>query len=334
LEKRAKAGKFGTSEAQTLLSGLTDWLKREHPHGYDRPLSWMRDIMGELAKPGMVRDDQILAFLSAYYGDPYLDEPPRLREGKSNLQLNCHWGSSWHERPFGWILLNDMRSVSIDGEPIEGFRGYPKTRDFPYFNLELRLPALSSGRHVVKCEIERALIPESDLTGVANGAPSADWPPAKRRWTYTAQAELLVYSEDAQIVGLTNDPALYPLAPDAASSTQVVLQRKGQGANATVLLKLSDKPPLSFDIGLRIDGQTYGCGTIVRAPYVGGGNSGSADIDPVDMKTKTADVVLTPNPHAVEPYRGVDWIWGQEIVLTNVPLTRHDLPATNSAPAR
>jgi serine/threonine protein kinase len=334
LENRARAGKFSPSEAQTLLMSLTDWLKREHPHGYDQPLNWMRGIMGELAKPGMVRDEQILGFLIAFHGDPYLDELPRLRHGNNNLQLTCHWISPWHEKPFGCALLNDMLSVSIDGEAIEGFRAYPKSRDFPFVNVDLRLPALSPGKHVVKCEIDRALIPESDLTGVSSDAPSADWPAAKRRWTHTSQAELLVYSEDAQIVGLTNDPALYPLAPDAASSTHIVLQRKGQGANASVLLKLSDKVPLSFDIGLRIDGQTYGCGTIMRAPHVGGGNSGSADIDPVDAKIKTADVVLTPNARAVELYRGVDWIWGHEIVLSNIPLTRHDLPPANSASAR
>ena len=153
-----------------------------------------------------------------------------------------------------------------------------------------------------------------------------------------AQAELSVYSKDAQIVGLTNDPALYPLAPDAPSAARVVLQRKGEGASATVVLKTSDKPPISFDLTLRVNGQTYGCGSIRNVPIKGGRTYGpngtSAEVDMVDPKTKTAEVVLTPNPHAVEQCPGVDWIWGEEVVLTNVPLTRYDLPGTNSVPAQ
>jgi hypothetical protein len=338
LERRARACRLSPSEAQTVMDGLTGWMKREHPHGYNQPLNWMSGIMGELAKPDMVRDAQILALMNAFYGDPYLDELPRLREGASHLHLTCHWKSAWQEKPFGWALLNEMGSIKIDGEPVEGGKGYPKDWTFPQYDVDLRLPELSPGKHVVKCEVESALIAESDLTGVAKDATSADWPAAKRRWTRIAQAELSVYSKDAQIVGLTNDPALYPLAPDAPSAARVVLQRKGEGASATVVLKTSDKPPISFDLTLRVNGQTYGCGSIRNVPIKGGRTYGpngtSAEVDMVDPKTKTAEVVLTPNPHAVEQCPGVDWIWGEEVVLTNVPLTRYDLPGTNSVPAQ
>jgi hypothetical protein len=332
LERRAKAGRFDSSEAQTLLDGLTAWMRREYPHGYNQPLHWMGGILGELGKPGMVRDAQVLAFLNAFYGDPFLDQLPRLREGDSNLHLVCHWGDLWHSKPFGWDLLNEMRSITIDGQAIEGFRGYPKDRGFVQFNADLRLPALPPGKHLVKCEIESALVPESDMTGLANDAAVADWPSAKRRWTRTVQAELAIYPQDAEIVGLTNDPALYPLTSGALSTARVVLHRKGDGATATVIVSTSDKPPISFDVTLRINGQTYECGSVLSIPIkngrVGGPNGASADIDPVDPRIKTAEVVLTPNSHAAEPYSGVDWIWGKEIVLPNVPLTRLDLPGT------
>jgi hypothetical protein len=35
--------------------------------------------------------------------------------------------------------------------------------------------------------------------------------------------------------------------------------------------------------------------------------------------------VLTPEPTAVESWPGVDRIWGKEIVLSHIPLTRQDL---------
>jgi len=338
LQQRAEAGKLSSSEAGLILDGLAAWLRRDYPNGYDRWLPWIGPLLKELHKRGLLSDAAALRFLEAYCLNPSCEPLPRLPETANTVRLTCRWRNPWHENLFGFVLLEEMLSITIDGQSVDWRNTFGKSWNRELFYGDLQLPELAPGKHTVKCEIESALIPQSDLTGVAQDATSADWPPAKRRWTRIAQADLLVYSQNAQIVGLTNDPALYPLAPDAPSATRVVLQRKGEGATATVVLPTSDKPPISFNLTLRIDGQDYACGSILSVPTRNGRTSGpngaSADVDSVDPKTKTAGIVLTPNPQAVERYSGVEWIWGSEIIFTNVPLTRYDLRGTNSAPGR
>jgi tRNA A-37 threonylcarbamoyl transferase component Bud32 len=338
LQQRAEAGKLSSSEAGLILDGLAAWLRRDYPNGYDRWLPWIGPLLKELHKRGLLSDAAALRFLEAYCLNPSCEPLPRLPETANTVRLTCRWRNPWHENLFGFVLLEEMLSITIDGQSVDWRNTFGKSWNRELFYGDLQLPELAPGKHTVKCEIESALIPQSDLTGVAQDATSADWPPAKRRWTRIAQADLLVYSQNAQIVGLTNDPALYPLAPDAPSATRVVLQRKGEGATATVVLPTSDKPPISFNLTLRIDGQDYACGSILSVPTRNGRTSGpngaSADVDSVDPKTKTAEIVLTPNSQAVERYSGVEWIWGSEIIFTNVPLTRYDLRGTNSAPGR
>jgi hypothetical protein len=329
LERRAKAGELKSAEATRLLDGLTECMKRKHPQ---QPLGWMAGILRELGKPGLVQETQVLAFLYAFYGEPFLEPLPRLREGEGHLHLTCHWSSDWNEKPFDLVLLNQLRSITIDGEAIEPLQLYPKDWRSRRFDAELRLPALAPGKHALRCEIVSALIRESDLTGLAQDATAADWPPFRQAWTRIAQAELAVYAQDAVIVGLTNDPALYPLAADAPSTARIVVQRKGDGITATVLLKTSDTAPISFKVTLRIAGQAYECGSILSVPikngHASGANDTSVGLKPVDLQVSTGEVVLRPDPRAAEPFAGVDRIWGTEIVLTNVPITRHDLPET------
>jgi hypothetical protein len=60
-------------------------------------------------------------------------------------------------------------------------------------------------------------------------------------------------------------------------------------------------------------------------------SSGSWDlttnIGALDPQVKEAEIVLTPNPKAIESVPTVDRIWGKEIVFSHVPLSRQDLEA-------
>jgi hypothetical protein len=52
----------------------------------------------------------------------------------------------------------------------------------------------------------------------------------------------------------------------------------------------------------------------------------TVNLDSLDPQIKEAEILLTPNPKAVESYAGVDRIWGKDIILRHVPLSRQDLP--------
>jgi hypothetical protein len=84
--------------------------------------------------------------------------------------------------------------------------------------------------------------------------------------------------------------------------------------------------PISFDVALRIDGQTIPSGRYFAGKTQKGiMSSGEIETTPIpDMNAaiKHADVVLTPNPKWIELQPGVDRIWGKEIVFRNVPLRR------------
>lgn|GEM_PF-6326256 len=49
------------------------------------------------------------------------------------------------------------------------------------------------------------------------------------------------------------------------------------------------------------------------------------DIDPLDPEVKEAEVFLKPNPRRGEEFAGIDCIWGGDIVIRPVPLSRQDL---------
>jgi hypothetical protein len=113
----------------------------------------------------------------------------------------------------------------------------------------------------------------------------------------------------------------------------VVVQRKGPGVVAAVLINLADTLPISisFDVSLRIDGQTNRCDKgLFRVLKQDGFRTSdplglTVELDSFGSNIKTADVILTPNPQAVERFTEADRIWGKEIMFTNVPLTRLDL---------
>jgi hypothetical protein len=195
------------------------------------------------------------------------------------------------------------------------------------------LPRLAPGKHLVKIEIDSALVAEKDVVGMPSNALSQDWPPDRRRWRRFAEAELRIYDNDAEIVALTTDPILDPVDRGNLSFKRVIIRPQGDGATATVLIdKESALPvPISVDATIRLAGQSYDFKGGFWIPH--GGNIGEYDmrtvrIDRLDPQVREAEVILTPNPKLVEKHTNITRIWGKEIVFKHVPLVRYDLPGT------
>ena len=370
LENRAKAGRLNRNEADRIVDGLLAWLRRDYPNGYDLPFASPGDLLVELGKRHLLAETNALAMMAAYYGAPTIQPLPHVRENDRYLRIQCNWRAKWGDYSafaswMGLFLLNEMHSITLDGHPVPlpeapvpevpaqevpvptvlvhtvppqsqplPFCFGPNWRQ-PIYPCDVPLSGLSPGKHIVRCEIESALVPTTDIIGLDEAALSKDWPPAKHRWMRACQAEFTVYAKDAQIVSLADDPALDPVASGALSSAQVIIRRKDGSLTAFVQFDLKvnikpEPPPISVDITLRLAGQAIKCGNLWWAPTTPGGWSGSGDLfsvglGPLDPQIKEAEIVLTPNPKTIESWPRVDRIWGKEIVFSHVPLSRQDL---------
>jgi hypothetical protein len=325
-------------EALSIVDGLSAWMRREHPQGYNQPLHWIGDLLDEF-QPWIAHmgETNVLAFLEAYYGNPFLFPVPRIRENQTNLWLSCTWGSSWlKQHSLGFELLNEMRSISVDGRQVPANYVSGRNWNDGYYSARLQLPRLAPGKHVIRCEVDSAFVDVADLPGLTKDASSKDWPPAKRRWTRICEAEFMVYSEDAEIVRLTDEPELNPVASGALSCRQIIIRSENGRLTATTPFDVVSQVgrPISVNVALRIAGQTIPCGKLfdvqtLKPPMGTWGSGGdkvlTADIGALDAQIKEAEIILTPNPKRVEEFSFVDRIWGREIVISHVPLSRQDL---------
>ena len=204
----------------------------------------------------------------------------------------------------------------------------------------LSLPALRRANTRSSSKFS-ALVPAEDLAGLPSNAPSTDWPPAKRRWTRSAETVLVVYPRGAVIVTQTQDLRLDPVAAGGLSVRRVIIRPKGEQAEAVVIFDINEKLPVSvsFDVALRAGGQTVTLGSPLWAGKRPNGQFGpnspnqlTADIKPLAPDVRQADVILTPNPKPVEEVAGIDRIWGKKVVFEGVPLTRQDSPEADKTP--
>ena len=149
------------------------------------------------------------------------------------------------------------------------------------------------------------------------------WPPLVTQWTMEFEAELDVRPADAELVRLVRDDALRAQVLDALRIDSVVV-----GLDRGRMLTSSEPslPPLPIDIFCRVtwrDGDREwridGAGVRMRRNQRGTlhVNAYLEDFDPIP---ETVDVVFSPDPAAAERTLDVWEIWGEEIVIEDVPV--------------
>ncbi|MEI6176570.1 MAG: serine/threonine-protein kinase [Verrucomicrobiota bacterium] len=333
LESRVRDGRIGSTEANQMVDDLAAWLRRDYPNGYEQPLYAIGDLLNEMHGRQLVGESNTLAFLVAYCGSPTIERLPRVRENEEFIWIPCNWRSPWFNHcKLRFELLNELHSVSIDGRPVSVpvDSGNHQVQQWAYTGA-LRLAALAPGKHIVRCEVKSALVALPDMAGLAGNAPSKEWPPAKHLWTRSCEAELLVYAKDAELVRLTDVPAFDPVGNGSVKARPVIIRTKGGRPTAIVLFDMDVKPgfPVSVDVALRLAGQTVQCGNLSAVKTTFGSYQSptefAVEIGPVEALIHEAEIVLTPNPKAVESNPDVDRIWGKEITLSHVLLSRQDL---------
>ncbi len=337
LEQRAKAGRISANEAAEIVQGLAEWMRRDHPHGYAMPLTWIDKLLSELTQRHLVAETNALTFLKTYDGTPTCDPLPRVRENEKSVQLACLLRSPFRVELLGFYFLNEVHSVTIDGRPASVSDVFGRAWNQQRWVGRLELPALSPGKHLVKCEFQSAYVLAENMGGLEANAPSADWPPASLRWMRVCETELEISAKDSVVVKLTDDPSQDPVAGGVVAVPQAIIRRRGGILTAIVLFNPAPKPslPLSVDVTLLLAGKTNKCGLLFGVKIGNLSSSGPGDlyvpIDPLDPQVKESEIILTPNPKPLEPFAGIDRMWGKDIVFSHVPLMRQDLIENTNA---
>jgi serine/threonine protein kinase len=334
LQQRARDGRLSRDEANQLMDGLTAWLRRAYPKGYNLPLNWLDNLLKDLGDRQLVAETNELAFLDAHGVRPSLVSLPRVRVNDRTLQLTCHLCSPWDQELWGFSQLNQVKSITLDDHPVSVRNVFGRAWNQQQYVGEVRLPDLVPGKHVVDCEVERDWVKATDLIGLPTDAPFTEWPPAKLRETRVCQAEFTAYADDATLVSLVDDPALDTVAAGALSVQQIIIRPKSWHLAAALSFQVDPKPalPISVKVALRLAaGQIIQCGSLWAEKSADGKSTTqtegelTADIGQLDPQIKEADVILAPDPKAVELHSGIDRLWGKEIVFSHVPLLRQDL---------
>ncbi len=320
------------SEASQIMSGLTGWLKQSQTNDQSQPLHYIDQIAEFLAKRHLATDDERIQFVQAVHGEIRGPKSLRLREGRDTLRVKLEYRYRWKDDWFNLAMMNDFPQATVDGE-----KALTKLVAGSWFwnnndvDLLVSVPGLAPGRHKVKLEVLSALAPMEDLPGLSPTALSSEWPQAARRWTRTSEIDLVIHPLNAVIVDQTQNPELDPTKNRCLSVEQILVRRSSPRTLAVFEFKLDQRPPvdLGFTVSLRIAGQTIPCGEF----WVHTGPTGSmvhnaqlsVALDRLPAEIREAELVLSPNPVAVEEIPTVDRIWGKPVVFSHVPLKRLDL---------
>jgi hypothetical protein len=340
LQRRAIQGKLTAEEANQIMDTMARLFSQSRVN-HNSPLPWFEELVKTLQERNLVSDERIIACVRAMIGRPSL-ELPRLRVGAGNLHLICKWPQSWHRNFLGYVMLSEMTVVTLDGAPLKLSPGYRAMfrRYTPQFDTSFQLPeGLAPGKHVIRCELRNALRLDQDTTGLAPDAPSADWPPSPSPelasitdYTNVVGATLTVLAKDEQPIQLTTEPSLDPAMTKAIYVSKAFVRNKGGTKTLDIFFETTQnlKVPVSFDVGVRLDGQQYKAGSFYcfreNTATTTGGSQLSLEIGNLRPGVKIMDVILTPNPRGLDDVLSVDHIWGHKVTLSNVTLTRQDLP--------
>jgi serine/threonine protein kinase len=329
-------------EADQIVERLTGWLRREHPQGMSEPLHSLDRFIRQLDERGLVTEQRKIAFLEALEGELRGDRSFRLRESAISLSLHVEWRRVWDRDLFGMSLMNELQSMTLDGEPVRepmpGRGGIPGHWGDNYLAQSFPLPPLKPGKHALRLSVLSALVASADLTGLKFDARSADWPPARKRWTRILDIEVTVFPAEGEIISATHDPSLNPVAHGL--SIEPIIIRGSESRSATLKFEFgSSLPvPIGFDVSLRLAGTSVPCGSIwavhTSKRSAHGNSVLTAALPPIGADVQEADVVLTPNPQLIELKPNVDRYWGDEVVFRKVSLRRLDAPSSGDVEAQ
>ena len=346
LERRFNAGRLSNEEAAKAVDQLIAALAARPPAQGNQPLTWSSPFVERLDTAGVISAEQYARLAQAFYGNqPSVRAAPRVSQGQW-LQFSLDYLGHW-ELP-GTDSVKALRAVKGPGgrellvmSGSDGGDGRGPTKPnldlLSYggpFDIDGRVKLdLPPGEHTLTFVVDAAVLPAGSKPRVVMDRPgqARRWPNARAKWTVEVPVKVTVIPEDQSPIEVVKDPALDPGPGIRVTSARVT--RLGTGSRLTVELD-SGKPKVgvSFDVVLKVAGEEYAAGSYRVAANNSGSMETGADLPALPPDVKSADVILRPNPKHAESLVGADKIWGGEVVLKDVPLTRYDLQSSDDSP--
>jgi hypothetical protein len=331
LELRLKAGSLSQQDVDDAIKKLTLHMTTTRPQGWDSPLSWQNDFIKSAGQASLISEPVLIALCDAFYGPkPVIRPLPRQREGKGGFSIEIEYGNTWGSHSnLGLQLVWQVNRVLLDGKPSDVRQTHKAAGDWSGYHDG----SLDAGDHQLTLEIECAYINGGKLIGLnADDLSKSLWPEARKRWTQTVSAPLKVFLPDEPIVSLVTNPGQHPGAGGGIAVSRFAVQRDRDDGKLIVLktgfvdgLTI----PLSYDIAVAFGEQTVDMGQMWVVQRQNGRTSSGGQmqkrLDMLDSTIRSADIILTPNPSHIEHRPEVSEIWGEKIILQNVPIERLDL---------
>ena len=338
LERRLAAGKLSQKEVDEAVKILIGHMTTTKPNGWDEPFHWQDGFLKAATSADLLSDPVLIDLCDAFFGTTAELKPlERMREGRAGFAPRIEFGSRWdHHFGAGVKLLWEVTSVKLDGKPLPVRRTSKNDHEWSgYYD-----DPLPAGEHEVTFEIECAYIDNARLAGLKTGRlPARNWPEALKRWQQTLSTRFTVHTTDEQILEFVTD---FDRSPERTGGIQVnrlvVLDDLGGGKRLSLNVDFNENlvVPIAFDVVAKLGEEEIPLGYMHAA-----GNSGWSTrsgtglekrIDTLDPDVRTADLILTPNPKNLERYPQVKELWGEKIIVRDVPLERFDLvpPAANA----
>jgi len=196
------------------------------------------------------------------------------------------------------------------------------------------LPKLPPGNYVLTFLIDAGVLDSQTVPRMVFDKPgqARNWPHGRARWTEQISLPLTILPADQSPVQIVTDSNLDPRAAIQITAVRVTLSGAGRLLSLDISIR-NCHIPCSFDTVLRVADKEYPIGPVSTG---GGGEwslrtSGKVPSFPANIGS--ADVFLRPNPSLVEGRFGFDRIWGDVIVIKNVPMQRYDLEAASQSAA-
>ena len=337
LESRVNSGDFSSEEVDMAYQTLAAHLKKQTNIG---PLSWQREFLKAVATQGLGTDEELIALCDVVHG-----QATAKLQGSRFIQVKYGntWGDTVHSG-LGLTLLWKVTEVLVDGKPLS-FKSAGHNGTFAPLDLESPLPFDKK----VTMKIDCAYVPSDKMIGLNIKEPQDGVMPAPlKRWTQTISIESPVTLTNASLV---TAPKKNPASEIGIERLVVQNEQANQVANGMgapnvpnaiheanrkkLALKTGMGPGLEvdmvFDVFIHIDESTMVNMGHISFHHHEDGNSSfrgsllTGAIDQLDDDVTAVDIEFVPDLEHANKAGIFKEIWGNKIMLYDVPIERLDL---------
>ncbi|HPD30753.1 MAG TPA: zinc ribbon domain-containing protein [Phycisphaerae bacterium] len=345
LERRLNAGQLSKRDTAVAIDQLIKHMQTK-PSGWREPLHWCDRFVAAADKAGFISDEQLVRLGQAFYGaQPDVKARSRLRQGQP-FTFELSYGTGWSLPGLKLVMALSRTRLEGAGElgVSDPFRDDRKPADpddlsggGPWSMIRGKVVSdISAGKHNLVFEVDTGLIDEFRPFKTDNSMKPGQaerWPKTRCRWNTTVTVPVEIVAPDRPAVDLVIDEKLNPMALGQLSATARLFARSETKSTLELTIHGQGLPiSIASVVVVKLAGQEVWRGSFCVGPtgrFDYGGLGG--EIARPAPHVTTLDVILTPSVELAEKATLYDRIWGQEILLENVPLQREDLEEGESA---